>query len=393
VILAQAGLIYASFGLIFTTLSVIVTPVMTDLNLSFSQMGFILGSWQLVYTCAAIPLGFLTDRIGPYKSLLLATTLISLSAVLRSFAVNFETLTVFVAFFGIGGSLISVGLPKLASMWFVGRERGTATGVYTSVSAIGSIAALSLTNGAVIPLVGSWRNAYLTYGFIGFLTATVWLFMGRRSPSSSESKITTSVKRESMGGVKEAFKCKNVWLIVIIGISSFLTSHGLSNWLPKILQLKGMTPEVAGLAVSVLTVVGIFACLLIPRLPYLMGSKKLAISVVLLVQGIAIILLGITDGPMLWLALALDGISRGVNPLLVVILMDLPEVGPKRMGVIGGLFFAIGEIGGFGGPFLMGLLKDITGTFLTGIAVLAVVCEASIVLAVFLKVETQPKRT
>ena len=74
-------------------------------------------------------------------------------------------------------------------------------------------------------------------------------------------------------------------------------------------------------------------------------------------------------------------------PLLIVTLMDLPEVGTARMGVVGGLYFAIGEIGGFGGPFIMGLLKDITGSFLSGILFLAIVCEVMIIAAAILKLD------
>jgi nitrate/nitrite transporter NarK len=73
--------------------------------------------------------------------------------------------------------------------------------------------------------------------------------------------------------------------------------------------------------------------------------------------------------------------------------MDLPEVGPERMGMVGGVFFAAGEIGGFGGPVLMGLFKDITGNFSLGLILLAVVCEAMILPTVFLRVDGKPKKT
>jgi cyanate permease len=394
VILIQAWLIYVSFGLIYTTLSAIVTPVMNDLNLSFSQMGFILGSWQLVYTVVALPLGFLTDRIGPYKSLLLATSLIAVSAVLRSFAVSFETLTAFVAFFGVGGSMISIGLPKLASQWFLGRERGTAAGIYGTGPTIGSILALSLTNSIVIPLVGNWRNAFIAYGLVGFLISAIWLFLGRRSPNSSQPKVaSTSGETQGFSGVKEVFKSRNVWLVVIIGITAFLTGHGLANWLPKILETRGLTVTEAGLAMSLQNSIGIFWSLIVPRLPYYLGSKKKALSIVLFVQGILILALGIAEGPFLWLVMALGGISRGLLPMLMVTLMDLPEVGPTRMGVVGGLYFAIGEIGGFGGPFITGLLKDVTGTFISGMIFLAAVCLATIFLTPFLKIDTKPQKT
>jgi cyanate permease len=394
VILGLGFLIYFNMGLVSAVLSAIVTPVMRDLNMTYSQMGFILGTWQLVYIFVAFPLGFLTDRIGPYKSLLLASIIVSLSAVLRAFAVNFETLALFVAVFGVGGSLVSIGLPKLVSVWFLGGERGMATGVNSTGSITGSIVALSLTNSLIIPLVGNWRNAFLVYGSVGILITTVWLFVGRRTPptsSESQPKVTIApVKRESLGGAKEVIKSKNVWLIVVIGITSFLSSHGLANWLPTILQQKGMSPDLAGFSTAILNVFAIFGCFLIPRLPHIVGSKKSTISLLLFVQGLAILALGIADGPILWTALALDGLIKGgYMPLLMVILMDMPEVGAKRMGIVGGLYFAVGEIGGFGGPFMLGLLKDITGVFLSGIVFLATVCEAMIVLAFLLKVETQ----
>ena len=383
--------IYFSMGLISSTLSAIVTPVMNDLNLTYSQMGFVLGAWQLAYIFVALPMGLLTDRLGSYKSLLLASMLMSASAVLRAFAVNFEILTASVAFFGFGGSLVSIGLPKLVSVWFLGSERGRVTGVNATGSMTGGIVALAVTNSILIPLVGNWRNAYLTYGSTVFLIGIVWLFMGRRTPSysSNESKNSTaSVKRGSIHDVKGVFRSKNVWLIVIIGITSFLSTHGLSNWLPKILELKGMTPEIAGSTTAALNVFSIVGCFLMPELPRIVKSKKLAISILLFMTGLSIFALGIAEGPILWLALALDGVSKGgFTPLLIVTLMELPEVGPARMGVVGGLYFAIGEIGGFGGPFVMGLLKDITGTFLSGIIFLALVCEAMLIVAAILKLD------
>jgi nitrate/nitrite transporter NarK len=89
----------------------------------------------------------------------------------------------------------------------------------------------------------------------------------------------------------------------------------------------------------------------------------------------------------MWIAIALVGLTRGLFPLLTVALMDMPEVGPRRMGVAGGLFFSIGEIGGFGGPFIMGVLKDVTGVFLSGIIFLVVVTECSILCAALLKTD------
>jgi nitrate/nitrite transporter NarK len=64
--------------------------------------------------------------------------------------------------------------------------------------------------------------------------------------------------------------------------------------------------------------------------------------------------------------------------------MDLPEVGPARMGIIGGLYFSIGEIGGFSGPFILGISKEMTQSFVPGLLFFAIVSEAAILLTILL---------
>jgi MFS transporter, CP family, cyanate transporter len=394
VILLLLWFIYFCFGLIMITLSTIVSPVMSDLNLSYPQMGFVLGSWPLVYMVVALPLGFLTDRIGTRKSLLIAVIIISISAVLRSFATDFVTLTLFVALFGIGGSMVSVGIPKVVSMWFSGKERGTATGVYMTGITLGGITALSLTNSVMIPLVGGWRETFVFYGLFGFMVAVLWLFLGRHSPDGDGQQIVPAesvVEGSGFLGMKNVFT-SNVVLVIVVGVSSFLVSHGLSQWLPTILQDGGMTASEAGFAVSMVNVFSIFGSLIAPRLPYLLKSKKLAISVLLFIQGLSVLTISGVSGPVLWTVLALRGLSGGFMPLLTVVLMDLPEVGPARMGIVGGMYFAIGELGGFGGPALMGLFKGLTGNFTVGLIVLAAICEAMIIPTFFLKVDQKSNK-
>ena len=390
VMLALSWLLYFAFGLIHTALSVLITPVMDSLHLTYIQMGVILGSWQLVYIFFAQPAGVLIDHLGSYKSLFLGAAIVALSAALRGMAVNFESLLVFVALFGLGGPMISIGLPKLASAWFTGKERGVATGVFTTGNSIGSIVALSLTHSIVLPLVGTWQGVFYAYSLIGLMITLLWLVVGRRSQHTTALGTTSRPRGETRPwtGMRQLFRSRNIWLIVIIGITSFLAGHGVPNWLPTILELKGMTGGEAGVAVSFLHVSGIAGSLLIPRLPYTLGSKKRAIALTLFTLGIAILMLGVASSPLIWLAMIVAGATmRGLLPLLMVTLMDLPEVDSTQMGVIGGLYFSIGEIGGFGGPFVMGLLMDVTGSFVAGIIFIAAVTEAAIILVALLDVD------
>jgi MFS-type transporter involved in bile tolerance (Atg22 family) len=57
-------------------------------------------------------------------------------------------------------------------------------------------------------------------------------------------------------------------------------------------------------------------------------------------------------------------------PVIMLILMDAPQVGPERMGAAGGLYFTAGEVGGVLGPLLLGVAADLTGSFREGLFML-----------------------
>lgn len=388
VMLSLGWLIYFSFGLTYTAIAPLVAPIMSDLNLTYTQMGSVTGAWQLIYIFSAQPLGLIIDRLGTHRSLLLGALIMSTSSILRGFATSFEWLFTSVAIFGLGGPMVSIGTPKLISIWFTGRDRGTASGINASGSVAGSMAALGLTNSVVLPLVGDWRNVFYSYGILGLSIALIWLLFGGRTPTQNAGGgvVDQSEGARRQSTLIELLKHRVVWVIVIIGVVFFLTSHGLQNWLPRILELKGLSSVDAGYATSLMTLSGVLGSLMVPRFMYRPKHRALIIAAVLLVSGITILVVGIGEGLFLWAGIMLAGFfTRALMPVLTVTLMDMPEIGAERMGTVGGLFFSIGEIGGFLGPFMMGYLKDVTGSFLSGILFLTAVTWATTIATAFLK--------
>ncbi len=77
-------------------------------------------------------------------------------------------------------------------------------------------------------------------------------------------------------------------------------------------------------------------------------------------------------------------VAGAMMPLLLNSMMDLPEVGPKAMGTAAGLYFTVGEAGGVGGPALVGILRDATGSFTPELVLLVFVALLSMVPAYFL---------
>ena len=154
VMLTLAWLLYVSYGLVAFSLPPLVTPIIAELNISHSQMGIIMGAWPLTYIIVAAISGAIIDRWGIRKSIFLGIVLIGLSEVLRFFTNGFAAMFLCVALFGVGGPMISIGAPKTISLWFRGKGRGMAVGIYTTGTWIGGLVAMSSVNSLFMPLTG-----------------------------------------------------------------------------------------------------------------------------------------------------------------------------------------------------------------------------------------------
>jgi len=383
VMLTLIWLVYFSAFMVFSSIPPLVTPIVHDLALTYSQVGFILGTVLLVYIPLGVPVGLIIDRVGTRRTLMIGIALASLSGILGSFATNFETLFLSVFVFGLGGPFISVGSPKIVASWFFGRDRGVASGIYITGATIGGSTALAITNTLILPLVGTWRNTLRLYGLFGLSIAFICLLFAREAAHTKAGVVKTVSLREA---ITKLLREKYVWIVVIMGFFSlFFAGHGFGRWLPKLLELKGMSPADAGSWSSVPGWSGVLGSLVIPSLRKA-GSRKLIVFVTLLVAGICIFTTGITIGLPLIASLIFYGISSAaMAPLVMVILMDLPQVGAQYMGAAGGILMSVGGLGGFTGPLMVGFIVDLTGSMLPSIIVLTVAVEAMLILALLMK--------
>ena len=188
VMLALVWFVYASFGMIHRSISPLITPIIADLQMTYSQMGLVLGSWQLTFIAAAALAGAALDKWGIRRSLFFGTIVMALSIGLRYFATGFWTFLIVVSIFGIGGPMISVGCPKTISLWFKGRDRGTAVGIYMTGPWLGGAFALAATNKVFMPLTGhSWRLTFACLGVLTISVALLWWFFSREADAPADS--------------------------------------------------------------------------------------------------------------------------------------------------------------------------------------------------------------
>lgn len=362
--LAGVWLLYYAFAMAIASISPLVYVIMTDLGVNRGEMGTVLAAWQMAYIFCSVPGGGLLDRFGPRRSMFAATLVIAASLILRGLSTDYWMLMAAVMVFGLGGPLISSGAPKVVSLWFTGKGRGLAMGIYFTGNACGGITSVALTNSVFLPLVGDWRHVmFLIAGFV-LACGLLWVAISAHPASRAmEVQIRSDPRRGSIAVFRELLSEPVVRLVLVMALFILFYNHGMNQWLPELLHSFGMTPVQAGYWASVPTLFGMIASLSLPRMataewrfPILYGLFACA--------GGAALLIWTEHGVALAAGLVLMGMCRGaMTSISILLLMDTGEGKANRVGAASGLYFSAGEIGGVLGPTSMGALAYATGNF------------------------------
>ncbi len=370
--LAGVWCLYFSFGLAVTGLAPLVSVIVDDLKMSHTAMGGVLGAWQLVYVFSAVPCGALLDRLGPRRALFIGALLVAASSLARSLATDQFTLFLAVALLGLGGPIVSAGAPKVVSLWFHGRERGFAMGLYITGPTLGGVLALSLTNSLLMPwLDGDWRGVLQLWAAVAAVGAGIWLLVSAHPSSRAMEKRLAAEPRQTQRRVLgDLLKLPQVRLVLAMSVGIFMFNHALNNWLPELLRVGGMSAALAGYWAAIPTAVGVFGALLIPR--HATPERRFPILFALcLAAAVASLCLHADVGPILLTGLVLQGFVRGgLTIILVLTLVEMPGVEERYAGTASGLFFSAAEVGGVAGPLTLGILFDVTGGFTAGLYLL-----------------------
>ena len=395
--LGGVWLAYFSFGIVIGGIPPLIEPISEDLGLSRSAMGTLLGSWPLVYIVVSIPVGSLIDRFSLRSTIAFGTTLVALSGFLRAVAIDYPTMLVAVMVFGLGGPFISIGAPKLLSIWFDHEQRGRAMGIYLMAPAVGGMLVLAVSNSILMPLLDySWRWTLVIVSGTAFISVLIWLCVAREDPGYTLMKnkstriILRNIPRTSNIKIYPTLmKNNSIRIILLLVLGMFLYHGAIGNWMPEILSDKGMSPSRASLLSAIPVAMGAIGTVIIPQIAT-PNRRRLMLSICFLVTGFASWVLAKAQGPLLLSALGLLGFSsRGLMPVIMLILID--TVGPGLTGAAGGLFFTFGEIGGVAGPVFLGLSSDLMGGFNNGIFLLSALCFFLGLLSMTLKPPAQNK--
>lgn len=178
---------------------VVAEPIRQEFQLSDSQLGLI-GSlgYAIAFALAALPIGYLVDRVNRRNLLAIILTLWSAMTAVGATATNYVQLLL--ARMGVG-VVEAGGSPTAMSMvsdYFAPKERSTAVGIWYLSSGIGT-GIIFLVGGYLAQRFG-WREVFLVAGAPGIILALV-LFFTVREPTRGGAE-PDEVERPTEAGVE-----------------------------------------------------------------------------------------------------------------------------------------------------------------------------------------------
>jgi MFS family permease len=177
-----------------TIMSVAGLGIIRDFGLSQTQMGAVYSAFLLGYALMMIPAGQLTDRLGPWRTLIcmgfgaaLFTGFTALGARpgLGSIIGIVSSLVLVRFLVGVCTAPLYPACGRMNANWFPSTRQGLVWGLVAGGAGIGSALSPSLF-AWMIPRVG-WRNSFWLAGAATALLTTVWAWYARDRPSEHRS--------------------------------------------------------------------------------------------------------------------------------------------------------------------------------------------------------------
>jgi FSR family fosmidomycin resistance protein-like MFS transporter len=255
--------------------------IRTDLGLSYAQVGLLLGLPNVVGNLIEPTLGILGDVWRRRVLVLGGGAVFALALLLTASSQDFPTLLAsFVLFYPASGAFVSLSQANLMDVDADRHEQNMAR--WTFAGSAGVVAG-PVALGAAATLGLGWRGLFLL--FAGLTLALLALVCRTRSPTPILPHPHTPTPSSLREGVLDALRAlRRVevlrWL-TLLEFSDLMLDVFLGFLALYFVDVVGVTPAQAGMAVALLTGMGLLGnLLLIPALERVRGLRYLRLSVV-----------------------------------------------------------------------------------------------------------------
>jgi MFS transporter, ACS family, tartrate transporter len=376
-----------------------------ELGLSESVFGLGAGLFFLGYSIFEVPSNLILERVGARVWIarimiswgVVAMAMIAVRGAASFFAIRFVL--------GLAEAGFFPGVILYLTFWFPTREQARTVALFMTATALAGLIA-GPVSGALLELHGlgglsGWQWLFILEGLPAVILGIVVLFYLPDGPDEAvwlEVDERTALlmrldiecgrgTQKRQRSFREAISNSTVWILSLVYFAIIFGLYGVTFWLPQIILSFGSRSD---FGIGMLSAIPFFgaavAMVFVGRASDLSGERRWHLAACAAVGAVGLILASMTRSPFLSLAalsIAAAGIWGTFGPFWAMPPAFLS--GPAAAGAIA-LINAIGNLGGFAGPYLVGMVKQTTHSFAGGMIVMAASLVAAGILALTLPV-------
>ena len=386
----NTGLIFAlmaGYSMVYmdkNMISTAVLPIAKEFHLDAGQTGMIMSFFFLGYSLMQIPGGWLADKIGAKKVLMLSLAIISIFSFAFGTVSSLMLFIVIRFFAGIGHGGYPPSCSKSIADNFPQERRTFIQSLILSTSGIGGI--LAFTLGANL-INTNWRYGYLALGTlfaVAFVLVTIFV------PNTASSVKT---KQKSSISFKQVITNHNVLILFVAMLLLNFLLYGNMSWLPSFLAQKfSIDIKTIGyvLAVNAIfqTLATMFAGILLSKL--FLGKERWFILGATILSAILIVAFVSSDQLIVSMICLIAVSMVSVSAFTAIFTWPHKIMDPSIIGSSIGIINTGGTLGGFLAPMILGqFIKAADGSFTLAFIFMAVAGVLSGLCALGVKVEKE----
>ncbi len=371
-----------------TNISLALPHISRDLHLDPLQAGTVAGIFFWGYLALQIPGGHLAKHWSAKKFISVLLVVWAIFAVGCGLARTYRELLLLRLLLGVAESGVYPATLILLSHWFGRAERARANAFWL-LCLPGAVILASPFSGWILDH-WSWRVMLVAEGSLPFAWLAIWLLFIEDHPAQASwlpederSLLVETLHRESSeleGSEKvpylRALLRPQVFLLAAIYFCFISGQMGLLFWLPSAMdKFRKLSSLSTAMLYTLPFMVGAISVLLVSRHSDKMRERRFHAAGAMLFGGTCILLAVAIIPYSLLIAfgfIALSGVGA-YGPMGAFWAIPTETLSPKIVGSVMGFVNAIGNLGAYFAPLIVGYLNKRTGSFLAGFTYLGVI--------------------
>src|ERR1700732_4532692 len=383
-----------------TNISLALPHISRDLHLDPQQAGTVAGIFFWGYLALQIPGGHLAKHWSAKKFISVLLVMWALFAVGCGFARTYHELLWLRLLLGVAESGVYPATLILLSHWFSRSERARANAFWL-LCLPGAVILASPFSGWILDH-WNWRVMLVAEGSLPFLWLAIWLVFIEDHPSEASwlpederIRLVETLRCESseLQGSEQvpylrALLRPQVFLLAAVYFCFVSGQMGLLFWLPSAMEkFKKQSSLSTGILYTIPFIVGAISVLLISGHSDKVHERRLHAAGAMFFGGTCILLAVLAIPHSLLIAftfITLSGVGA-YGPMGAFWAIPTETLSPRIVGSVMGFVNAIGNLGAYFAPLIVGYLNKKTGSFLSGFTYLGIITLVAAGLATLLR--------